>query len=605
MMGDVFMMEKGTIPNRKDVSVEHLWDLSTIYDSDESWQSAFEGVSDRIPSLESFKGRLSKGADELLKCLSLLDDVGVELGKVFVYATMKGHQDVSDEASKSMADRAMALSVSVSTSVSFVVPEILAMDEELLWSFFDVKPELGLYRFYVDGILRRKPHVLSAREEEILAGMGEVAHAPENIFSMLTNGDMTFPNIKDETGSFVELSEERYYRLIRSKDRDVRKSAFEGIHRTYASFKNTLAASYSASVKEDVFSSKIRRYSSSLEAALDENRIPMAVYHNLLDTVKKGLPLLHRYMALRKRALKVDDLHMYDLYVPVFDEPDVDISWDEAKSTVKAGLAPLGESYVSLLSKGMEERWIDVYENQGKRKGAYSWGSYGTNPFVLLNYNGTLRDVFTLAHEMGHSLHSWYSHSNQPPVYGDYSIFVAEVASTTNEVLLMEHLLKERSAERPFLLNYYLEQVRTTVFRQAMFAQFELETHRMVESQEPLTPQSLSSLWGDLNREYYGPEVVVDRDIEVEWGRIPHFYSAFYVYQYATGYSAATVLADRILNDGDKAVQDYIGFLSGGSSRYPIDLLRSAGADMESSSSLDSMLRIFEEKLDELEGFVR
>ncbi len=599
------MGDSGAIPKREDISVVSRWDLSTIYGSDETWQGAFEDVSSKIPYIQGFQGKLSQGADELLRCLSSIDEIGVELGKVFVYATMKSHQDVSDEASKSMADRAMALSVNVSTAMSFVVPEILGMDEETVWSFFEQEPGLELYRFYMEGILRRKPHVLSAREEEILAGMGEVAQAPENIFSMLTNGDMVFPNIKDESGKDVELSEERYYRLIRSKDRGVRKNAFEGIHRTYGSFKNTLAASYSASVKEDAFSSRIRRYGSSVEAALDENRIPVSVYDNLLSTVQKGLPLLHRYMALRKRALRVDELHMYDLYVPVFDEPDVNIPWEEAKSTVKAGLAPLGESYVSVLSKGMEERWIDVYENQGKRKGAYSWGSYGTNPFVLLNYNGTLRDVFTLAHEMGHSLHSWYSHKNQPPVYGDYSIFVAEVASTTNEVLLMDHLLKEREEERPFLLNYYLEQVRTTVFRQAMFAQFELETHRMVESQEPLTPQSLSSLWGKLNREYYGPEVVVDQDIEVEWARIPHFYSAFYVYQYATGYSAATVLADRILKEGDGAVRDYIGFLSGGSSMYPIDLLRSAGVDMESSHSLDSMLRIFGEKLDELEAFVK
>ncbi len=599
------MGDSGAIPKREDISVVSRWDLSTIYGSDEIWQGAFEDVSSKISYIQGFQGKLSQGADELLMCLSSIDEIGVELGKVFVYATMKSHQDVSDEASKSMADRAMALSVNVSTAMSFVIPEILGMDEETVWSFFEQEPGLELYRFHMEGILRRKPHVLSAREEEILAGMGEVAQAPENIFSMLTNGDMVFPNIKDESGKEVELSEERYYRLIRSKDRDVRKNAFEGIHRTYGSFKNTLAASYSASVKEDAFSSRIRRYGSSVEAALDENRIPVSVYDNLLSTVQKGLPLLHRYMALRKRALRVDKLHMYDLYVPVFDEPDVNIPWEEAKSTVKAGLAPLGESYVSLLSKGMEERWIDVYENQGKRKGAYSWGSYGTNPFVLLNYNGTLRDVFTLAHEMGHSLHSWYSHKNQPPVYGDYSIFVAEVASTTNEVLLMEHLLNGREDERPFLLNYYLEQVRTTVFRQAMFAQFELETHRMVESQEPLTPQSLSSLWGKLNREYYGPEVVVDQDIEVEWARIPHFYSAFYVYQYATGYSAATVLADRILKGGDGAVRDYIGFLSGGSSMYPIDLLRSAGVDMESSHSLDSMLRMFGEKLDELEAFVK
>lgn len=598
------MENNGMVPKREEVELIYQWDLSTIYDSEDSWQAAFDGVSKRASLFQGLQGKL-KDAGELFKCLSLSDELGVELGKVFVYATMKSHQDVSDERSKAMADRAMALNVQVSTAMSFIAPEILEMDEETVWSLLEKEPRLELYRFYLEGILRLKPHVLNAREEELLAGMGEVAQAPEQIFSMLTNGDMVFPSIKDENGQETELSEERYYRLIRSKNREVRKNAFEGIHKTYGSFKNTLAASYSASVKEDAFSSRIRNYGSSVDAALDANRIPSSVYETLVSTVEKGLPLLHRYMDLRKRALGVEELHMYDLYVPVFDEPEVNIPWEEAKSSVKAGLAPLGEEYVSLLSQGMEGRWIDVYENQGKRKGAYSWGSYGTNPFVLLNYNGTLRDVFTLAHEMGHSLHSWYSHKNQPPVYGDYSIFVAEVASTTNEVLLMEHLLKERMDERPFLLNYYLEQVRTTVFRQTMFAQFELETHRMVESQEPLTPQSLSSLWGDLNRKYYGPQVVIDKDIEVEWARIPHFYSAFYVYQYATGYSAATVLANGILQGGDKSVQDYIGFLSGGSSMYPIELLRRAGVDMEKSESLDTMLRLFGEKLDELEGFVK
>lgn len=599
------MKNQVSVPKREDIDQIYRWDLSSIYGSEVEWQAAFDEVLRMASLVQEFQGKLGDGATELLRCLSTVDDLGVELGKVFVYGTMKSHQDVSDEVAKAMADRAMVLSVQVSTAMSFVVPELLEIEESKIWSFLAEEPSLEVYRFNLEGIFRKKPHILSAREEELLAGMGEVAQAPEQIFSMLTNGDMVFPNIKDEKGLDVELSEERYYRLIRSKDRSVRKDAFEGIHRTYRAFKNTLAASYSASVKEDAFSARVRRYGSSLEAALDSNRIPVSVYENLLSTVEKGLPLLHRYMSLRKRALGLADLHMYDLYVPIFDEPDVDISWNEAKSLVKDGLAPLGEDYVSVLSRGMEDRWIDVYENQGKRKGAYSWGSYGTNPFVLLNYNGTLRDVFTLAHEMGHSLHSWYSHKNQPPIYGDYSIFVAEVASTTNEVLLMEHLLREREEERPFLLNYYLEQIRTTVFRQAMFAQFELETHRMVESQEPLTPQSLSTLWGDLNRKYYGPEVVVDQDIEVEWARIPHFYSAFYVYQYATGYSAATVLGDRILREGDRAVKDYMGFLSGGSSAYPIDLLRSAGVDMECSASLDSMLVLFEEKLNELDGFVR
>ncbi len=598
------MKKESPIPKRSDLPEADKWDLSKIYATKSDWESAFDVVGSDVERLLGFRGKLGEGSAKLMDCLSLVDLIGVDLGKIFVYATMKSHEDVSDEGAKAMSDRAMALSVRASSAMSFVVPEILSLDEALLWSFLEERPELEIYRFYLEGIIRQKAHVLSAREEELLAGMGEVAQAPEHIFSMLTNGDMVFPVIEDESGQPAELSEERYYRFIRSRNRGVRKAAFEGIHRTYGSFRNTLAASYGASVKRDVFSARVHRYDDSLESALDENRIPRSVYDNLLSTIDRGLPLLHRYMALRKRSLGVDELHMYDLYVPVFDEPDVHISWSEAKQTVINGLAPLGEAYIDVLRRGMEGRWIDVYENQGKRKGAYSWGSYGTVPFVLLNYNGTLRDVFTLAHEMGHSLHSWYSHGAQPPIYGDYAIFVAEVASTTNEILLMEHLLKDRPQDRAFLLNDYLEQIRTTVFRQAMFARFELETHQMAENGVPLTPQSLCSMWADLNRKYYGPDLVIDPEIEFEWARIPHFYSPFYVYQYATGYSAATVLAESILNGGGKNRGCYLDFLSGGSSKYPIDLLRGAGVDMKDPSSLDPMLEVFRKKLDELEKLV-
>ncbi|MCF4151454.1 oligoendopeptidase F [Dethiosulfovibrio sp. F2B] len=589
-----------SIPDRLEIDERYKWDLSSIYGEVEDWETAWRSVSESVETLESFSGKLGDEASSLLGCLKEIDRVGVELGKVFVYATMKSHEDASDGEAKAMADRAMALHVRVSTAMAYVVPEILGIEESRLASFFGDLPELEMYRYHIEQIIRKKAHVLSAREEELLSGMGEIANAPELIFSMLTNGDMKFPSIRDERGEPVELSEERYYRLIRSKDRPVRERAFKGIHDTYESFRNTLAASFGSAIKESVFDARVHRYGSSREAALDGGDIPLSVYDNLVKAVRERLPLLHDYVSLRKRSLEVDELHMYDLYVPIVEEPEEDISWESAKKTVLAGLSPLGDGYLNVLREGLDGRWIDVYESQGKRKGAYSWGSYGTNPFVLLNYNGTLRDVFTLAHEMGHSLHSWHSHKFQPPVYGDYTIFVAEVASTTNEVLLMEHMLENRPKDRPFLLNYYLEQVRTTVFRQTMFAEFELKVHGMAEEGIPLTPEILSSIWGDLNRDYYGPDIVVDKEIEVEWARIPHFYSPFYVYQYATGYSAATALAEGILIGGESARDRYIDFLKGGSSRSSIDLLRGAGVDMTSPEPVRSALRLFGEKIEEL-----
>ncbi len=594
----------GALLKRDQIEESYRWDLSTIFHTAEDWEAAWKTLQASISDLEAYRGRLNVDGRTLFTCLEYLDTVEVLLGKVFVYATMTSHEDMRNQDAQAMADKAMALNVRVSEALSFLVPEILEIDEDRLWRFVKDEPRLETYRLYLERIVRQKPHVLSAREEGLLAGMGEIVQAPEHMFSMLTDGDMVFPSIDDEAGQTVELSEERYYRCIRSRNRTVRRDAFLGIHGTYEGFKNTLAASLSASVKGDAYLARVHSYGSSREAALEPREIPLSIYDNLLSTVEARLPVLHEYVALRKRALGLDELHMYDLYVPLVDDPDTDISWESAKSMVLRGLEPLGEEYGALLRRGMDERWIDVYESQGKRKGAYSWGSYGTNPFVLLNYNGTIRDVFTLAHELGHSLHSWHSHRAQPPVYGDYTIFVAEVASTTNEVLLLEHLLKESPEARPFLLNYCLEQVRTTVFRQTMFARFELEIHRMVEEGTPLTPEGLCSLWSQLNREYYGPEITIDQEIGIEWARIPHFYSAFYVYQYATGYSAATALAEGILKEGAPARARYLDFLAGGSSCSPIELLRRAGVDMARKEPVEATLDLFKEKLDELAALI-
>lgn len=597
-------MAGNSIPKRSEIKESDKWDLSRIYKTPLEWERAFESIKSMGEGVLGFKGKLSSGPGVFLECLKLMDDLNVEIGKLAVYAYMKRDEDVSDENAKAASDRAMSLSVEMSSKLSFFEPEVLSMDESLLWSYLKGNPDLELYGFYLESIIRQKAHILPEREEKLLASMGEISEAPEEIFTMLTNGDMVFPKIKDESGEEAELSEERYYRFLRSENRQVRKDAFAGIHGSYRNLSNTIGASYSSCVKKDVFYARARNYGDSLERALEPNRIPRSVYENLLSSVEKGLPLLHRYVALKRKALKLPDIHMYDLYVPLAEEPKGPVPFEEAKKIVLEGLAPMGEDYLKVLRQGLEGRWVDVYENQGKKKGAYSWGSYGTDPYVLLNYDGALKDVFTLAHEMGHSLHSWHSHKNQPPIYGDYCIFVAEVASTTNEILLMEHLLKTRPKDRAFLLSDYLEQIRQTVFRQTLFAEFELKTHRAVEAGEALTPGGMAKLWKELNEKYYGPEIVVDEHGDYEWARIPHFYSAFYVYQYATGYSAATVLADLILNGGEKAKKAYMEFLSGGSSKYPVDLLRGAGVDMEDPQSLKPMLKAFSDKLGELEALI-
>ena len=595
----------GQVQERSAIDKRHTWRLEDLFETARDWEKTLADVTEDLPRLVAFKGRLGESADVLLEALTLRDSVSCRVGRLLAYAFMRRDEETSRTEAQALADRATALYVQAGGAASWMAPELLTLDEKRVRAFLDEREDLGLYRFSLEEVFRARAHVLSAPEEALMAAMGEVAQTADNVFSMLTNADIRFPVIKDEGGADVELSEERYSRFLRSQDRRVRREAFEGILGTYKSFRNTLAASYGGSVKQDLFTSRARGYGSCLEAALDGNAIPLSVYHNTVDTVRRRLGALHRYVELRKRVLAVNELHMYDLYVPLVADVDKSYGYDEALDLVRQGLRPLGDAYGAILDEGFRSRWIDVYENRGKRSGAYSWGSYGVHPYVLLNYGGTIRDVFTIAHEMGHALHRHYSDGAQPYVYSGHTIFLAEVASTTNEALLLRHLLDraQDGRERLYLLNYSLEQIRTTLFRQTLFAEFELEVHRRAEGGEPLTPESLETLWMELNRAYYGPAVVDDL-LASEWSRIPHFYNAFYVYQYATGYASALYLSKKIVDEGRPALDRYLHFLGRGSSTHSIDILRDAGVDMTSPAPMEAALDIYEAHMTEMEDLI-
>ncbi|MDR3264731.1 MAG: oligoendopeptidase F [Synergistaceae bacterium] len=594
----------GKIPERSEIENRYKWDLEKIYPSTDEWERSFAELEAKLDGLASYSGKLGASAEALLDFLREEEAFSKELGKLYVYANMKSHEDLRVTRHQELADRAGNLSMRHSAATSFFGPEILAMPDGRLDEFMTANEGLGLYAFHFAELLREREHVLSHREEELLAQTHEIGEVAQNAFTMLTDADIKFPVIRDENGQDVELTEERYYRLSRSRDRNVRRAAFEGIHNTYGAYRNALGALYSGSVKGDIFHSRARRYANSLNAALFADNVPDAVYDNVVNTANTRAPLLHEYMALRGRALGLDELHFYDLNVPLSDEPLSDVPWEDALTMVAEALAPLGADYVSNLKRGFSERWIDVYENQGKKKGAYSWGSYGTRPYVLLNYNGTLRDVFTIAHEMGHSLHSWYAHAAQPQVYADYTILLAEVASTTNEALLLEYLLRKSTteSERKWLLTYYFDMVRTTFFRQAMFAEYERETHRRAEGGESLTPASLGGFWGELNARYYGPGMTIDEPLRMEWARIPHFYTAFYVYKYVTGFTAAGAFSDAILNEGDAARERYLTFLKSGSSDFSLEILKKTGVDLTVAEPFERTMATFKEKLKEAEN---
>ncbi|MBM7581220.1 oligoendopeptidase F [Caldicoprobacter guelmensis] len=592
----------GTLKNRSEIDEKYKWRLEDIYESEELWEQDYQSTKQLLEEIAGFKGRINT-AENLLKVLKLNDQIGMKLEKIFAYARMRRDEDNANPRYQALTDRAMRLSIEASSATSFIAPEILSIDETKLRAMIEELEGLKVYRQYLDNLLRYKPHVLSPEEEKILAETQIMAQSISDIYTMLNNADLRFPFIRDERGNEVELTHGNFISFMQSANRDVRKAAFSAMYDTYKKYINTFAATMAGSVKKDVFYARIRKYNSSLEASLFDDNVDVSVYDNLIDTVHKRLGALHRYVGIKKRLLGLDEMHMYDLYVPLIQEYDRKFTYEEAVDLVLEGLKPLGDEYLSLLKEGFSSRWIDVYENRGKTSGAYSWGAYGVHPYVLLNFQGNLNDVFTIAHEMGHALHTYYSNSTQPYVYADYRIILAEVASTCNEAILIDYLLKNTSDEKEklYLLNHFLEEFRTTVFRQVMFAEFEKIIHEMAERGEALTADTLSKKYYELNRLYYGDEMVVDEGISYEWARIPHFYRSFYVYKYATGFSAAIAISQMVMNEGRAAVERYKEFLKSGSSDYPLNILKKAGVDLTVPKPIDDALDVFERLLDEFE----
>lgn len=588
---------------RNEQKVENCWRMEDLYENDELWQGDFSKLEKLLPELSAFEGRLAENSGSLLAFLSLDDKCSILAEKVYVYANQKLHENTSNPVYQNASQRAGTLLVKKQAATAFFSPELLNMGEEKVRQMIDEWEGLRLYQRYLLEFFRQKDHILSNEIEGILANASEVAEGAGNIFSMFNNADIHFEDVIDSDGKQVPLTQGNYTLFLESTNRNIRKDAFTKLYSRYKEFENTLAATFAANVKQAVFFAKARNYKSSLEYKLDDANIPVSVYKELIEAVHESLPLMYRYMNIRKQALKLEKLHMYDLYTPMVKRPDKRYSFEEAKEIVKSGLKPLGEDYLAILQEGFDNRWIDIYENEGKRSGAYSWGAYGIHPYVLMNYQGNLNHVFTLAHEMGHALHSYFSDEANEYVYAGYKIFVAEVASTCNESLLIHHLLSicKEPDEKKYLVNYFLEQFRGTLFRQTMFAEFEMIMHEMVEEGQTLTAESISSVYYELNCKYFGDEVEVDSEIAMEWARIPHFYTPFYVYQYATGFSAAITISRRILAGDKEVLEGYRRFLRSGGSMDPIDLLKLAGVDMASPEPVREAMKLFDDLLTKFE----
>ncbi|QGQ97463.1 oligoendopeptidase F [Paenibacillus psychroresistens] len=589
------------LAKRSEIPVEQRWKLEDLFPNQKAWDQEYQATKELLKKVDAYQSKLQDAAT-IKACFALEDEISVHTERLYVYANMKHHEDTAEAEFQALSEKSKKLSVEANESLSFIVPEILSLADDQLNALI-VNPDLSLYKHTLEEMKRQKAHVLSKAEEALLAQVGNLAQAPGTIFGMLNNADMKFPKVKNEHGEEIELTQGRYIQFLESKDRDVRKNAFEAMYATYAKQKNTIGAILNANITKNVFYARAKKYPSVLEMSLYGDNISKDVYTNLIDTIHESLPLMQRYTKLRKKLLKVDELHMYDLFAPLVDEFKMDITYDEAKNMVLESLKPLGESYLKVLKQGFNDGWVDIYENEGKRSGAYSWGAFGTHPYVLLNHKDNLNSMFTLAHEMGHAMHSYLSDSNQPYREAQYTIFLAEVASTLNEALLMDYMLKKTTEPKAkmFLLTYYADQFRTTVFRQTMFAEFEKITHEKAEVGESLTPQELSSIYYNLNKQYFGNEMVVDKDIEVEWARIPHFYNSFYVYKYATGFSAATSFAKQIISEGQPAVDRYLGFLQSGGSDYSINILKKAGVDMSSPEPIKQAMSVFKELIEQME----
>lgn len=600
-------MNTKELKTRDQIDSKYKWNIEAMIPDESVISGELETIKKEAEAYgEDFAGRLTESADTLLAAFQKRDDIWRRLEKIYVYARMRRDENNAETKYQAMADQCNSVIAAVSASMAFFTPELLSASEETILAYIDAAPGLEIYRFAICDTMRQKAHILTQAEENILAQMSEITGATNDIFTMLNNADIKFGTIIDEDGDETEVTHGNFIKFMESHDRDVRKNAYNAVYDAYKELINTIASAYNYNTKTDVVSARIRKYESARAAALSGDNIPAEVYDNLVAEVHKNLPAMHRYVELRKKLLDVDKLYMYDMYVPLIKLPETSVSFEEGLDIMRDALQPLGEEYLTKMNKGIEEGWIDVYENKGKTSGAYSFGCYDSYPYILLNYTDTLKDVFTIIHEMGHSMHSRYTRDEQPYIYGSHSIFTAEVASTVNESLLMQHLLRTEDEKemRKYLLNMHLEEFRTTLFRQTMFAEFEDITHKTIESGETLTAEWMCQQYEDLNAQYYGSAVEKDDVIRYEWARIPHFYNAFYVYKYATGYSAATAISKKILTEGKPAAQDYIRFLKTGESDHPIELLKIAGVDMSSPLPVQQAMETFNQLLDEFESLL-
>ena len=594
-----------SIKERCEIPQEYKWAIEDIFATDQDWENALEEAKTFPKIVASYKGKLSTSAKDLLSFIQFGEKMSTLFDSLINYAQRKLDEDTRKSQYQDMVARLMSVMVEVNSNGSFETPEILSMEDATIEQYLKEVPELQLYKLYLDRVREQKSHILSEEEERLISLTGKMSNSADTIFSMFNDADLTFDDTIDSNGSKHTLTHGTYTSLMQSKDRVLRKSAFDSLYSAYGKFKNTTSAILSSQVEQLTFHSKVRKYDSNLEASLSGNHVPVEVYHNLIESVHKNMHYMYQYAKLRKKLLGVDELHMYDMYVPLVNDYEVSIPFDMAKQEVEASLSVMGKEYVDIFKSAFTQKWIDIYENVGKCSGAYSAGAK-VHPYVLLNYNDTLDSEFTLAHEMGHAIHSYYSNKYQPEIYSNYVIFVAEVASTCNESLLMQYLLKhtDDKKRRAYLINYFLEQFRTTLYRQTMFAEFELKINTIVEQGQSLTADMLCEIYGELNKLYFGDDVVIDDNIKLEWSRIPHFYYDFYVYQYATGFSSAIALSRKILNEGEPAVKDYINFLKGGCSKDPVDLLKGAGVDIVSGDVVGDALKLFGELIDELDSLL-
>ncbi len=597
-------MEK--LITRSEQKKENTWAVEDIFENDEAWRSAYEKTAQDIKEVETYAGKISTDAKAMYDYLLLREKLQLDVMAIYTYAMLKSDEDTGNSTYADLMGRSISLYTELGGHTSFETPEIVSMSDEKLESFYDEVPELREFKRFFEMERAGKEHTLSPVEEKILAAAGEIAESPDTIASQFRNADLKYPNIHAADGTEIQVTQGGFIPLMESSDVNIRRQAFESVYHTLASFKNSFAAMLDAQIKQLTFFRKARKFDSNIEKSLFRSEVPVAVYENLVKTVGDHMPSLHKYMRLRKKLLGVDELHMYDIYTPLVAEADSKYTFEEAKAICRKALAPMGEDYLKILDEGFANRWIDVYENVGKRGGAYSMGAI-PHPFVLLNHKDTVDSMFTLIHEMGHAIHSYLSKKNQRTIYSGYVTFVAEVASTCNENLLMQYLLgvTDDKKQRASLINYFLEQFRTTLYRQTMFAEFELEINKLSEAGQTLTADTLSDIYYNLNKKYYGDDMVVDKEIAMEWARIPHFYMNFYVYQYATGFSAAVALSQKILNEGAPAVERYINFLSGGCTKPPIELLKDAGIDMASPKPINDALDLFDKLIDEFEELIK